>query len=511
MPSLRALRTRVSHRHGLVPLTATGASLVAALAVSLAPLPDAVRPAAARDGVARAAVATPQSDGPNVVLVTTDDQTLEELRWMPRTRRLLGAQGVTFSEAISPHPLCCPARAEILTGQFAQNNGVRHNRGRYGGFKRLDTGSTLATWLHDAGYRTAFVGKFLNGYSPKVTVPGWDVWNPVVQGVYRYYGYKMWEDGDPHRYRHVHSADLVGRRTVDYVEELSGDRPFFIWSSHIAPHSTKERDAGTWMPPEPAVRHAGLFPGVEAASVASPSFNERDVSDKPVAIARLAPQDPAAMSEAYRQRIRALQSVDEAVGDTVRALREAGELEDTLLLFTSDNGYLLGEHRFAGKDVPYEEAMRVPLLVRGPGVPHGAVRPQTVTTVDLAPTITEYAGVTPGLEVDGRGLRGTIEDARGAGWDTVLIQAGTADRDELAYGWHYRGVRTDRYTYVSYPTEPFAELYDRRRDPSELTNVADEPDYAAVRTELERRMTALVGCTGTECRVDFGPVPKPGR
>ena len=448
---------------------------------------------------------------PNILLITTDDQSMSDLRWMPRTSRLLGQGGVTFPRSISPHPLCCPARAEILTGQFAQNSGVRHNRGPYGGYKVLKERNTLATWLDGAGYRTAYVGKFLNGYrAADGRVPGFDIWNPTIKNVYGYFDYTMFNNGRFKHYSTLHNADLVGQKTVEYIRQLSGRRPFFIWASQVAPHTSCATKETCWQPPLPARRHRNVLADAVSPSVTSPSFNEADVSDKPGYIQDLPLRDPDDITYQFRQRIRSLQAVDDSVADAVRALNEAGELANTVILFTSDNGFLLGEHRFYGKDVPYEEALQVPMLMRGPGIPQGVSRPQTVTTVDIAPTIADLANVRPGLTVDGRSMLPMAKSSSAPSYDTVLIQAGTSRQTELENdGWRYRGVRTARYTYVYFATAGTTELYDRRRDPNQLRNVSGDPRYAAIEAELTQRALLLGECAGSCCRQRFGPLPKP--
>ncbi len=207
----------------------------------------------------------------------------------------------------------------------------------------------------------------------------------------------------------------------------------------------------------------------------------------------------------FRGRIRSLQAVDEAVEAAVRALEETGELDNTLILFTTDNGYLLGEHRYTKKDVPYEQALHTPLLMRGPGVPAGVDRRRTVTLVDLAPTIVAAAGARATHVMDGRSIL-PVARGVGAGHETVLILAGARNEREMDAGWGFRGVRTSRYTYAWYPNRRFAELYDRKRDPAQLRNVAGHRRYREVQRELVKRMRRLKSCSGPECNRRFGPI-----
>jgi N-acetylglucosamine-6-sulfatase len=466
--------------------------------------------------LARKGAPTP-GEQPNIVLITTDDQNVNEMRWMPQTRALLGGPGATFSDSVSPHPLCCPARAMTLTGQYAQNNGVRSNFWPSGGYYKLDNTNTLPVWLQDAGYETAFMGKYLNEYGlldPQDVPPGWDHWRSAVDnGVYDYYAYAMNEDGRVHQYTDTYQTEYYADETEDLVEQMSrDDQPFFLWQSHLAPHSacpSDYSDQECWDSPTPNMSYDNLFDDVPLPQRRVPSFNEADVSDKPKWISRppLDKTEQRHLTELFQRRIESLQSVDDAVARTLSALDEAGELDDTLVIFSSDNGYLLGEHRFSGKIVGYEPSLQVPLLMRGPGVPAGARSAETVGTLDLAPTIADAAGAPPGLDVDGRSLL-PIAAGEAKGWDTLLIQGGPR---LLRSGdaWIYRGVRTDRYTYMEYKRTGERELYDRRLDPYQLRNVAGEPRYAAAQAELRRRLRALEDCAGADCRERFGPVVGP--
>ncbi|MDN4159894.1 sulfatase family protein [Nocardioides abyssi] len=453
-------------------------------------------------------------DRPNVVLITTDDQALSDMRWMPKTRRWLGRGGVTFRNMISPHPLCCPARAEILTGQFAQNNGVHTNAGPYGGAGALkDPDNTLAAWLQESGYLVGMSGKYLNQYDATQGVPnGWDYWNVSTTNQFGYLRYPMYGNGDPVFHGREYSSDVVRDDTVRLVEDWSETgQPFFIWASYYAPHGLCQDAAGCAKPPLPAPRHRTLYRGVESPSVRKPSFDEDDVRDKSHEIRKRDKVGRRAVTRLHRQRIRALAAVDQGVDQTFKALRRAGELDDTVVLFTSDNGYLLGEHRYRGKILPYEESIRVPLLARGPGFPKGATRRQTVTTVDLAPTILDLAEVEPGRVVDGRSMMPFVRDRDRRRRDTdILVQAGGRP-DESPTPWWYRGVRNERWTFVRWSETGFLELYDNRKDRYQLENLAYDARHRPVVREMKRRLVALRDCSGAACRVDLGPPPRPRR
>ncbi len=451
------------------------------------------------------------SDGPNIVLVTTDDQALVDLRWMPLTRRMVGGAGVTFENFVAPHPLCCPARAQILTGQYAQNNGVRSNHGDHGGYRSLeDPERVLPVWLRGAGYRTSFIGKYINGYHPAQGVPsGWERWDATVRLGYQKF---LQYDGRTVTQPSGYHTDYVGERSAAEVTALAADdRPFFLWTSFYAPHGicSSAQEIGCRTPPPVEKRYADSFADVRAPFLDKPSFNEPDASDKPKAVIRRGKVDVSAAQQLFLQRIRSLASVDHAVAGIVEALREAGELDDTVIAFTSDNGFLYGEHRYQGKTLAYEESVRVPLLMRGPGIGPGLTLGHTAAMIDLAPTFAELAGAEPMVPVDGESLVGVVRDPTPGEDRTLLLQAGIRGPDPHGLDWEYRGVRTGRYTFVYWFKTGFLELYDRRRDPYQLRNVAHDPGYAAVIEELAARTRSLGECEAEACRTDFGPVPPP--
>lgn len=454
------------------------------------------------------------SDRPNIVLISTDDQSLMELRWMPQTRRLLGGQGVTFRNFVAPQPLCCPARAQILTGQYAQNNGVLDNAGRRGGVKAFEPAeaTALPVWLQEAGYRTGFAGKYLNSYNEHWGVPpGWDEWDATVDGIFDYYGFEQY-DGETLTQPPGHQNDYLAQSSADFIARSAEDRrPFFLWASYSAPHGTciNDTEGNCSAPPIPAHRDERRYASVEAPFVHAPGVDEKDLSDKPAWVTDAGPVDPASMKRLFTQRIRTLASVDDAVATTVSALRDAGELDDTLIVFVSDNGYLFGEHGYTGKILAYEESLRVPLLMRGPGIPAGAVRTQVASMIDLAPTFAAIADAEPLVEVDGTSMLPWARRDRAQADRTLLVQAGWRGPNPDRRMWLFRGVRTDRYTLVVWRTEDIVELYDRRRDPAELRNVSDRPRYAAVREALVRRTDLLADCEGRSCRVRFDDLPAP--
>lgn len=450
---------------------------------------------------------------PNIVLITTDDQTLTDMRWMPTTRRLLGDHGVTFTNALSPHPQCCPARAEIVTGQYGQNNGVRHNRGDLGGFTALvDKGNTLATWLQDSGYQTAQIGKYMNEYGAEDGwQEGWTHWNASVAGEYSYDRTVLFNDGNPQR-RKGYITDVIRKQSRAWVEEFSaGRQPFFIWASHLAPHKASGSSKAI-----PAQRHAKVLAKVRAPQLSAPSFN---ASTTGASAEQPAFEDPQQGRQSTRgvqakftARIRSLQAVDDMVRALLRELRATGELDNTYVFFTSDNGYLLGEHQLLGKNALYQETMAVPMLVRAPGATGSSRSGVPVTITDLAPTIADIARVTPDRLVDGQSFLPLLR-GRSMPWrDTQLVQTGTIETKSPQPGWEWRGVRTDRYTYGYSPQTGQQLLFDRAKDGAEVTNFAADERYVDIAAELRRRTELLEDCRGDECSPTFGPVgdPLPG-
>lgn len=461
----------------------------------------------------------PAADAPNVVVFLTDDMRKDDLGYLPNVRRLLARQGMTFTQAQSPHPLCCPARAELLTGQYAQNNGVHHNAGTYGGWQAFDPSSTIATWAQDAGYATALHGKHLNHFEAGAPAdPGWTDFDILLEPATDYEDFTFF-DGDSYTDDYV--TTRLDERTVADIDTWAGRRPFLIFANHVAPHiwfpaSEKgdgDGERGGRNPPAEAA-YAKALTGLTPKAFGDPSFNEADMRDKESIVRGRARLDPRALKRLNLARIRSLLSVDKAVAHAVAALRRTGELDDTYIVLTSDNGYALGEHRYTGKDRLFDEILDVPLVVRGPGIPADSRSSRAVSLVDLTTTLAQLMSLTPTLITDGESFAPTLRDPAMPGRrDTMLIQTGAKDPSARFPGWSYRGVLTQRYSYArrvnNGPTDGF--LYDRHQDPHELRNLLTSERYRAVRRELERRYRALAGCAGSACNRDFGPLPRPGR
>jgi N-acetylglucosamine-6-sulfatase len=450
---------------------------------------------------------------PNIMFILADDMKASDLNHMPNTQRLLVDQGVEFTKPWVTRSLCCPSRATILRGQYTHNHRVWVNVEPSGGFWNfLDQGlenSTIATWLNAAGYDTILIGKYLNRYgldrngnrAPTTHVPpGWDRWH-AWQGIYAGTGtsYKINENGRIVTYQRseIHDTDLHARTAVDFIRNTAGNRPFFMYLAPNAPHD----------PAYFAPRHANMFSNTPLPKPSS--FNEADVSDKPEWVQDkplLSSTQISELTQFYRKRLRALQSLDEMVERLVNALRATGELSNTYIVFTSDNGIYLGEHRLTAKGAAYNASPRVPLLIRGPGVPRGVTRSQMPLNNDLAPTFASWAGVRPPNFVDGRSLSPLLTSSPPATWRTAFLVEHRRTPEEFAYVRaipNYSAVRTARYNYVEYGTGE-KELYDLNADPTELTNIHNSASQR-LRSELKARLDALKICaradaSATSCK-----------
>jgi N-acetylglucosamine-6-sulfatase len=441
---------------------------------------------------------------PNILVLMTDDQTVESLRVMANVNSLLARQGVTFTNSFASFPLCCPSRATFITGQYGHNHTIMGNAAPSGGYDKLAPthANTLPAWLQRAGYTTVHVGKYLNGYGrarPLEVPAGWNEWyGSTDPSTYRFYNYTLNENGRLVTYgtgAANYQADVYNRKAVEIVRRLApAPRPFFLSVAFLAPHSGGPRDPDdprNQATPSPAPRHRNAF--ANQALPTPPSLNEADVSDKPAAIRnrRVIPTARLnAIRENYQQRLESLLAVDEAVRDIVGALAATGELDRTLILFTADNGFFHGEHRVpAGKVLVYEPSVRVPLLMRGPGVPRGVQRTNLVANIDLAATILDAANAAPvGRRLDGRSLLPFARDP--------LVRSG---RDILLETPSYSAIRTPRHVFVQHSTGE-QELYDLAADPDQLTSLHADARFAALKTNLGARLTRLRVCAGDACR-----------
>ena len=570
------------------------AARVAAAIAALALLFGLVMATSEEASAARAKASELQK--PSFVVIQTDDQTLEELYdgirtlnggeefAMPNTLQLLGEQGVTFTRYYTPYSLCAPSRVSLLTGRYAHNNHVQGNvppNGGWTGFQsRLAYSHNIATWLQGAGYRTIHIGKILNGYgdapySPGTEEPpGWNSWHTILNSDTNHYayGYMLNNNGvvegpygdsgswETREYGAIDDAgcpyaplnglpcyyetDKFNQLAVEELAATSPEQPFYMQVDFTAPHGDFRRPAG----PQPASRHIGRFAGAPLPDNRAEGFNEGNVNDKPRFI-REAPYLSATEIHTYRvyyqNCLAALLSVDEGVKQILDQLGALNRLENTYVIFTSDNGFFFGQHRLVGgKFLAYEPATHLPLIIRGPGIEPNTHTGQFASTIDIAPTILELAGVTPDKSVDGTSLvpfmqepslrtrrpllfesfvqtndveqdgnaatgesttaagraRGKLgvkgASARGA---AARASGAAAHASVVAPPKNYYGIRLGPYKYIEWP-DGEKELYDINKDPYELNNIVRDRNYAPIRNFLHEELVRLEECSGRTCQ-----------
>lgn len=441
---------------------------------------------------------------PNIVFVLVDDLEAGVLRNFPNISRQLVRQGASFDRFFVTNSWCCPSRTSILRSQYVHSHGVLTNTAPEGGFDRFHANSlersTLGTWMQSAGYRTGLMGKFLNHYpgtsaQPTYVPPGWNEWDVPVRNLYEEYGYTLNENGKLAEYgwsERDYLSDVMAAKARTFM--TASQQPFFLYLSPIAPHN----------PANPAVRHADAFAGARAPR--TKSFNQEDVKNEPRWLRNLPTIKQKGIDridERYRDRMRAMLGVDDLVGSVIDTLRETGKLDDTYIFFASDNGFHLGTHRIKqGKTTPFEEAIKVPLVVRGPGIAPGSTITDMAATVDLAPTFAALGGASLPPFVEGRSLTPLLAGRRPPHWrKNVLIEFNRPLNKMSAKQTPvpaYQALRTEQYTYVRYETGE-TQLYDLAKDPHQLRNLAATADPALL-LRLQARLLMMRTCSGANCR-----------
>jgi N-acetylglucosamine-6-sulfatase len=541
----------------LLRLLVSGLALAAVLTAVIAgtggaqhatTLPTSAAPSGAATPTGTA-VSTPPREAPpsspNIVLVMADDMRVDDLLFMPSLRRLVGAHGLTFQNSFSPYPLCCPARASFLTGQYAHNHHVWWHEEPYG-YGAFDDSRTLATSLTEAGYETGFIGKYLNRYGPATSlvsgepsyryVPdGWTDWRGSIDhvegvgihgGTYQYMDTPFNVNGRVDNSHAGHySSHVIGDFSVDMAQRFGrGTKPFFMYVNYVAPHFGGPRepdDPPSMMTDARGNRHdmrtparprsvRGRFDALITRGAGMPKGggpSEADISDKPEAYRRNAEPSAAerrALTELTRQRAESIFVMDGQVRRLVRELKRSGEWEDTVFMFTSDNGYYLGEHRKrTGKARAHEPSLRVPFLVTGPGMRARATRYDPITTIDVSASILDLAGAEPPRLPDGSSRVPTMLEGD-RGWVAPVIDEATFTGDSYRRTPGFRGprtsigIRTARYSYIRSRTRE-VELYDLERDPLQMRNVHGEPAYRAAERALSRVWWRTRDCGGQEC------------
>ncbi|HTA35908.1 MAG TPA: sulfatase [Solirubrobacteraceae bacterium] len=443
---------------------------------------------------------------PNIVFVLTDDLSTNLVRYMPHVLRMERA-GETFSNYFVTDSLCCPSRASILTGRFPHDTRVFDNsppEGGYGTFsERGEQHETFAVALQAAGYRTALMGKYLNGYKPSApggsqVPPGWSEWDVAGDG-YPEYGYHMNSDGVVRAYGHRPSeylTNVIARKGLAFIDRsAAARRPFLLELATFAPHS----------PYTPAPSDYGKFAGLRAPR--SPAFNAYGANEpawlRP--FAPLGPRQTASIDRKFRMRAQAVQEVDRMIGSIERELAAKGLARNTYIVFSSDNGLHMGEHRLRpGKLTAFDTDIKVPLVVTGPGVPDRRTVSAMSENIDLCPSFEQLAGATVPPSVDGHSLVALLHGARARGWrKEILVEhhgrvQDRGDPDLPAQGSgnppSYEAIRTRDSLYVEYATGE-REFYDLASDPFELDNIAAQLAPARLR-RLHRTLARIEACHG---------------
>lgn len=507
-----------SRRRGSRPGRLRGSAVAAALAVVALAL-GTVSATASRPAVITAA----DPPAPNVVLVMMDDMRADDLPWLPAVQRGIYDRGVAYSRFYAPTALCCPSRASVLRGQYPHNTGILSNAqpaGGYEGSRRIDS-QTLATWL-DPTYRTGYVGKYFNGYESDgqtYVPPGWDDWQASLH-TYWFTGSLTNDNGVAVSDRGRYNSDVFGDQAVDFIgESAPGDEPYFLHVSMVAPHhggpNHTDGDRGVATPYVPP-RWQGTYDGPR--SVRAASFDEADVSDKtgPVAeLPRLSAEARRALRIQMAQRRESLLASNAAIRRILDAVDASGEGRSTYVIFMSDNGMMMGEHRYAGlvKMVPYESGSHIPFAIRGPGLGPGTTYGGVAGTMDVAPTVLDLAGVDPLLELDGHSLLPDAQPRTTQRRRAVLLMAPDTAVDlenggAVKYAprvpvdetvWMYRGIVTSRWKLIRWVDEDAWELYDLRHDPDELTNLSGQRRWEDAEQRLRDRLDRLWHCVGRAC------------
>ncbi len=460
----------------------------------------------------------------NVILFVLDDATVADIAYMPKVQHRLVDRGTTFDRYYTPWPLCCPARASILTGRYPHNHRVIGNLAPLGGFTAFKDDQTIATWL-DPEYRTGFVGKYFNDYADtaagrRYVPPGWDSWRASVEpSTYSYIRQRLNVDGELQMFEGYSTTTLgqMGRRFLK--SDLRS--PYFLYESFVAPHNGGPADPDdplSFASPHPEARYADTYAGPRVST--DPSFNEEDVSDKPAAIQdmqRLTGLQIAEIGELTSQRRESLRSVDNQIARIMDTVGRQGQMPNTYFILLSDNGFFAGEHRIpTGKHLAYEPAARVPLVIRGPGIDAGAVYNGLAGHQDIAPTILDMTNQfqNPAApRVDGlsllRLLRGTTSSDRVQVLERAQVDRFSDQRiartdvisNITSVTWVSHGMVTPGgWKYIEYARTGEVEMYDLNTDPYEESNLAGRPQFAKEQSDLHDLLVRYKNCSGKSCR-----------
>ncbi len=519
---------------------------------------------------------------PNIIVVMTDDlevgtfNTMLASGLLPNIKSRLVDHGITFDNSFVSDSLCCPSRATFFTGQYPHNTGVVSNSGPNGGVLAFNDSSSIQRWLQEIGYRTGIVGKYLNGYgsdptappasplNPTYVPPGWSSTQIFLDpGGYTAYDYEVSADGVVLDHRQFgqqtwnYHTDMVGLRSMYFVYDTvmnHAGQPFFLEAAPMVPHfQLIDRDHQTFVNQcpgadgsqapynsgnlygsalLPAPRHQNTIFGdtVHYPLPQPPSFNESN-QNKPLWLQQrkaLIATDVDCLQKQYWTRMEAMRAVDDMVGNLFTITDALGITSNTMFVFTSDNGFMKGEHRLTEKQVSYEESIRVPLVIRMPGTTAARHAAQLVLNNDLAPTFADLTGATPTLTMDGRSLVPILQGQTPTWRNSFLIEQYVASLDTGSNGTNLgdyptpespnlsiRMVNPPRlYTvYNSLQTTDPAygqELYDLAADPYQINNLAQDPAHASEIQQFQNVLGAFGSCAGASCAsLELGFVVQP--
>lgn len=405
-----------------------------------------------------------KDERPNFLIIVTDDQRFDTMEYMPNTQQLIFDQGVTFSHGYITTPFCCPSRASILTGLYAHNHYVHVNT------NKLNL-PTVVDDLHKNGYYTGLVGKYLNSWDGSVR-PEFDYWVTFWGGtVPSYNDPELNVNGDWSTHT-GYITYLFEDYVKEYLDKATNQRkPFFLLFAPNAPHA----------PYTPLKEDKGLL--TDLAPFRPPSYNEADVSDKPLSVAHkplFSDEDITAIDNTRRRQLLTLISLDRSIGAIMEKLKETGELDNTVVIFLSDNGKHWGEHRLDTKSTAYEEAVKVPFAMRYPAlIPTPYIEDKLVANIDIAPTIYELSETKMPEVIDGLSLVSLLTG--NGGWRSSLLLEAWPDRG------NWVSMHTEQYVYIETENDK-SEFYDLAVDPYEMENAIDDPQYQSIIIELQQEL-----------------------
>jgi N-acetylglucosamine-6-sulfatase len=430
------------------------------------------------------------SDRPNIVFVLTDDLSMNLISHMPQVQAMQKS-GTSLSDYHVVDSLCCPSRSAIFTGEYPHDDGVFTNSGSDGGYnaynKNGDEKNAFALALQKQGYETGFMGKYLNGYQPKDKIPpGWNQWDVAGNG-YPEFNYDLNENGKVQHYGkdpQDYLVDVLSSKAGSFIGSEAGKKPFMLEVATFAPHA----------PYTPAPRYADA-----AKDVSYPRTPAYDTlpTNPPSWLKQRPPltvTQEQNLTSSYQKRVEADLAVNDLIGHIRQELQAKGVANNTYLVFSSDNGYHMGEYRLlAGKQTAFDTDTHVPFVVTGPGVPAGKSLSQLTSNIDIAPTFEAWAGATIGSHVDGLSMAGLLHQQTASGWPQAILiehhgpndKKGDPDRQnaEHADPPSYEALRTADGLYVRYSSGA-EEYYNTETDPYELHNLGPEGVPSALRTTL---------------------------